>query len=59
MKIQFEHYGKKYTIETENDDVGTEEMTDHVFGLLLSAGYPVQALASDFFQKGNEVLENL
>ena len=34
-------------------------MTDHVFGLLLSAGYPVQALASDFFQKGNEVLENL
>ncbi len=59
MKIQFEAYGKKYSIETENDDVGTEEMTDHMFGLLLSAGYPIQPLASDFFQKGNEVLVNL
>lgn len=39
MKLQLETYKKKYTIETENDDLDIFEYLDMFKGLLVSAGF--------------------
>lgn len=39
MKLQLEAYKKKYTIETENDDLDIFEYLDMFKGLLVSAGF--------------------
>lgn len=39
MKLQLEKYKKKYTIETENDDLDIFEYLDMFKGLLVSAGF--------------------
>ena len=39
MKIQLEAYKKKYTIETENDDLDIFEYLDIFKGLLISSGF--------------------
>lgn len=39
MKLQLETYGKKYTVETENDDLDIEEIFEIFNGLLLQATY--------------------
>ena len=39
MKLQLESYKKKYTIETENDDLDIFEYLDIFKGLLISSGF--------------------
>ena len=39
MKLQLEAYKKKYTIETENDDLDIFEYLDMFKGLLISSGF--------------------
>lgn len=39
MKLQLEAYKKKYTVETENDDLEIFEYLDIVKGLLVSSGF--------------------
>ena len=39
MKLQLETYKKKYTVETENDDLDIFEYLDMFKGLLVSAGF--------------------
>ena len=39
MKISVESYGKKYTVECENDDVSMEDYIDILNNLLLSIGF--------------------
>ena len=39
MKLQLEAYKKKYTVETENDDLDIFEYLDMFKGLLVSAGF--------------------
>ena len=39
MKLQLEAYKKKYTIETENDDLDIFEYLDMFKGLLVSSGF--------------------
>lgn len=39
MKLQLETYGKKYTVETENDDLDIYELFDLFRGLLLNATF--------------------
>jgi hypothetical protein len=39
MKISIESYGKKYIVETDNEDVGIDEYADHFFGLLTLVGF--------------------
>ena len=39
MKIEIKHYGATYTVETENDDLTTDEIFDIFTGLLIQLGY--------------------
>jgi hypothetical protein len=39
MKLQLESYGKKYTIETEYDDIPLEDYFDMFSRLLVQAGF--------------------
>lgn len=39
MKIQIESYGKKYTFESESDNLTTKEIIEIITNLLVSAGY--------------------
>lgn len=62
MKIEIESYKKKYTIETEYDDVSLDEYFEFFKGLLISAGFnPISIdqyiieLASDLKEDPNEI----
>jgi hypothetical protein len=39
MKIQLEAHGKKYSFESQNDDLTTSELIKIITNLLISAGY--------------------
>lgn len=39
MKLTLEYYKKKYTIETENDDLDISEYLDIIIGLLVQSGW--------------------
>ena len=39
MKIEIKHYGTTYTVETQNDDLTTDEIFDIFTGLLIQIGY--------------------
>ena len=39
MKIEIKHYGTIYTVETQNDDLTTDEIFDIFTGLLIQIGY--------------------
>ena len=47
MKLQLETYGKKYTVETENDDLNIEEYFDMFIGLLVQATFN-QTIINDY-----------
>lgn len=55
MKISLEQYGVKYTIEDECDGVSICEAVDHLYGLLLNAGYSPNTVADAFIDKGEEM----
>jgi hypothetical protein len=44
MKIEIQHYGTTYTIQTENDDLTTDEMFEIFTGLLIQLGYQQQSI---------------
>jgi hypothetical protein len=44
MKLQLEAYKKKYTIETENDDLDIYEYLDMFKGLLIQSGWQQQTI---------------
>lgn len=39
MKLQLESYGKKFTIETGNDDLNAQEYLDLFVGLMIQATF--------------------
>lgn len=39
MKLQLESYGKKYTVETINDDLDIYEYFEIFSGMLIQAGF--------------------
>ena len=39
MKIEIKHYGATNTVETQNDDLTTDEIFDIFTGLLIQIGY--------------------
>ena len=39
MKIEIEAHGKKYSFESQNDDLTTSELIEIITNLLISAGY--------------------
>ncbi len=44
MKIQIQHYGNTYSVQTENDDFTTDEMFDIFTGLLIQLGYQQESI---------------
>ena len=48
MKITIESYGKKYSVETEYDDLTIDEYTDHIVNLLISSGFDKSIIIKAF-----------
>lgn len=44
MKIEIKQYGTIYTVETENDDLDTDEILDILVGLLEQTGYTKESV---------------
>lgn len=44
MKLQLENYRKKYTVETEHEDVSMNDYFDIFVGLLVQAGWQQQTI---------------
>lgn len=44
MKIQINHCGFIFTVETPNDDLTTDEMFDIFTGLLIQLGYQNESI---------------
>ena len=44
MKIEIKHYGTTYIVETQNDDLTTDEMFDIFTGLLIQLGYQQESI---------------
>lgn len=44
MKLQLEAYKKKYTVETENDNLEIYEYLDMFVGLLVQSGWHKQTI---------------
>lgn len=55
MKLQLEAYKKKYTIETEYDDLGINEYFEHFKGLLISAGWHPNTVDEHIIELANEL----
>jgi hypothetical protein len=48
MKLTLESYSKKYSIETDNDDLNIEEYTEIIVNLLISAGFARETIIECF-----------
>lgn len=55
MKLQLEAYKKKYTIETDYDDVSINEYFEHFKGLLISAGWHPNTIDEYIIELANEL----
>lgn len=44
MKIEIQHCGFTFTVETPNDDLTTDEMFDIFTGLLIQLGYQNESI---------------
>lgn len=55
MKLQLETYGKKYTVETENDDLNIEEIFEIFNGLLIQATYNQVTINDYIIELANEL----
>lgn len=55
MKITLEQHQVKYTIEDDCDCATITEMVDHLYGLLLNAGYAPDMVAEALFEKAEEL----
>lgn len=58
MKLQLEAYKKKYTIETENDDLDIFEYLDIFKGLLISSGFEANTVDSAIVELADTLKDN-
>ena len=58
MKLQLEAYKKKYTIETENDDLDIFEYLDMFKGLLVSSGFESNTVDSAIVELADTLKDN-
>ena len=59
MKLQLESYKKRYTVETEYDDLGINEYFEYFKGLLISAGYHPNTVDEYIIELANELKEEI
>lgn len=57
MKLQLEAYKKKYTVETDYDDLGINEYFEHFKGLLISSGWNQSTINEYIIELANELKE--
>ena len=57
MKLQLETYGKKYSVETQNEDLNLEEYFDIFIGLLVQATFN-QTTINDYIIELADELRN-
>lgn len=48
MKIQLESYGKKYIVETQNDDLDIFEYFEIFSGMLIQAGFHSSSISEAY-----------
>jgi len=48
MKLTLESYSKKYSIETDNDDLLIDDYIEHFTNLLLCAGFARESIIECF-----------
>ena len=59
MTIELTSYGKRYTVETPNEDISINEYLDMFEGLLFQAGFHINTIGIGFRDKADEMLEKL
>jgi hypothetical protein len=57
MKLQLESYKKKYTVETEYDDLGIDDYFEYFKGLLISSGWHQSTIDEYIIELANELKE--
>lgn len=57
MKLQLEAYKKKYTVETDYDDVSIDEYFEYFKGLLISSGWSTSTVNEYIVEIANELKE--
>jgi hypothetical protein len=57
MKLQLESYGKKYTVETDYEDVTLTEYLDFFKGLLLQATFSESTVNQGIIEMAEELKE--
>ena len=58
MKLQLEAHKKKYTIETENDDLDIFEYLEIFKGLLISSGFEPNTVDSAIVELADTLKDN-
>jgi len=57
MKITIEHYGEKFSYETESNALAPTELVDALFNLCVCAGYHRNSIADSMHEKATEEVE--
>lgn len=58
MKLTLESYGKKYSIETEGDDLNIHEYLDLVTGLLYQATFSEETIRAGILELADSFKED-
>lgn len=59
MKLQLESYKKKYTVETENDDLEIYEYFDIFIGLLIQSGWQKSTIEEGIIELAESFKEDI
>ena len=59
MKLELSSYGKKYSVEVDQEDLSVNEYLDLFEGLLYQAGFQLMTIGIGFRDKTDEMLEKL
>jgi hypothetical protein len=55
MKLQLESYGKKYIVETQNDDLDIFEYFEIFSGMLIQAGFSPSTIQDANFELSEQL----
>ena len=58
MKLQIENYKKKYTVETEYEDISIEDYFDMFIGLLIQSGWQQQTINDAVIELAESIKED-
>jgi ABC-type uncharacterized transport system ATPase subunit len=59
MKLQLENYKKKYSIETEYEDISIEDYLDMFMGLLMQAGWQKKTVDDAIIELAESIKEEI